>query len=450
MTRFGRYELLRRLASGGMGEVFLAREAEPPGRLVVIKRVLRHLAEDPQFVDLFVNEARVSARLTHPNIARTLEFGEVEGVWFLAIELVDGVDLASLVATHGALAPEQAARLVAPLAGALAWAHGLKDEQGRVLGVVHGDLSPRNALLARDGTVKLIDFGLSKLKPKPKREPGAIPEVGSPDGGDLSGTLGALAPEQVEGHPPDAKTDQFGLGTLLYELLAGRPLFDGESDLETLAQVTACRVELPLTWPEPLRALLTRMLARAPAERFDDCGQVQAALEEYLADAAPTAPGLDDLLKGLAPLELPAPPPPPPPRPAAPEVTGSRLGILLQRFSSQPRLVELLAANSRDATSLPTASLTDAGAVLDWVLAQLTPEEHAVVKQLAALAKPHSLEDLEGLLDLAAWPGVWAVDVLQSLLERSLVLGFDLPGGERHFTLEPLLEARLTSALLLS
>lgn len=360
MSQFGRYTLRRRLASGGMGEVWLAQLLSTP---VVIKRVLPQLAAQGEFLDLFVNEARVSARLTHPNVARTLEFGEVQGEYFLALEFVDGLNLAQLPPVTAA----QAAAIIAPVAVALDWAH-------RTHAVVHGDVSPRNVLLRRDGVPKLIDFGLGRLKGSKLLENLA------------EGALAWRAPEVLEGAEPDARSDQFSLGCVLYGLLAGAPLFDGDSDVEVMARITECRVEPPTHWPEPLREVLTRLLAKEPSLRFAHTQEAAEALNEYLADAGNA--NLRPLLAALPPVDV--------------EV-------------ASPKQVE---------TVKPVAKVRD-----------LSSDELAVVRQLAV--GPQTLEALE-----AALTGFDVLDALQTLVELGVLCGVDDADGERRFHVSPSMTAR--------
>jgi serine/threonine-protein kinase len=353
VKQLGRYTLLRLLATGGMGEVWLAQHG---ASLVVIKRVLPHLAAQTHFLDLFVNEARVSARLNHPNLARTLEFGEVNGEYFLALEFVDGLDLASVPA----LSAPQAAAIVAPLADALDWAH-------REHGVVHGDVSSRNVLLRRDGVPKLIDFGLGQLK-------GMKSFMNS-----AGGAVAFTAPEVLEGAAPDASSDQFSLGCVLFGVLCGAPLFDGESDVEVIARVSECHVVLPAAWPEPVREVLERMLAKDPAHRFARTQDVAFTLNEYLADAGPV--DLSALLARLPTVEA---------RP-----------LVLQSIAQ---------GQTRQVQHSP-----------------LTPDELAVAKYVAS-AGPQTLEALE-----AALPTYAVLDVVQTLVERGVVVAVDGADGERRF-----------------
>jgi serine/threonine-protein kinase len=243
--KFGAYELRERIGFGGMGEVFLTSK---PG--VVVKRLLPHLAADPAFVSLFLEEARVAARLHHPNIVEIHELGEVDGAWFLAMEHVDGPDLRRL----GSVSAEQACRIAEQVAAGLDHAHKARDAQGRLLRVVHRDISPHNILVAKDGTAKLIDFGVARA-------------VGG-------GKAAYMSPEQADGGDGDARSDQFSLGVVLWEMLSGRRLFDAGDEPATLERVATCEVPAPLK----LEAPLMRALNKDPRRRFSDCRAFAEAL----------------------------------------------------------------------------------------------------------------------------------------------------------------------------
>src|SRR5579871_2751117 len=199
-TRFGKYQLIEPLGKGGMAEVWRAQILGPAGfaRTLVIKRILPHLAADPQLVKLFLAEAKLSARLSHPNVVQVFELGEVDGEWFLAMEYVRGRDLGAIVravvergAPPGAPPhPGLAAFVVREVCRALAYAHALTDDDGAPLRLIHRDVSPANVMCSFDGAVKLLDFGIAK----------ALARSGeSTQTGALRGKLGYLAPEQVEG-----------------------------------------------------------------------------------------------------------------------------------------------------------------------------------------------------------------------------------------------------------
>lgn len=262
-ARVGRYELLERLGHGGMGEVFLAR-ADGASSLVVLKRLLPHLAHDRELGRQFLREAGISARLVHPHIARVLELGEQGGAFFFTMEFIEGRSLNAL----GALPLVQAVRVIADAAAALDAAHSASDSAGRPLGVVHGDVTPRNLIVGADGSTRLIDFGLSKLKEHRDED-------------SLGGTYEYMAPEQALEGLTDSRTDQFSLGVVFWELLTGRRLFGADSDVATIDQVVECQVVPSGT---AFDEVVMRMLEKDPARRFARCADVAAALERWLLE----------------------------------------------------------------------------------------------------------------------------------------------------------------------
>jgi hypothetical protein len=278
----GKYQLLNRLGQGGMAEVWKARLNGPGGfqRTVVIKRILPHLAADPNFVNMFMSEARLSARLSHGNIVQVFEFGEENGEHFLAMEFVHGRDLASLIREHrplGPLPPGLCAYVAREVCRALAYAHSLTDDDGRPLRLIHRDISPSNVMIGFDGAVKLLDFGIAK----------ALSESG--DGtqtGTLKGKFGYMAPEQLEGQAFDHRADLFAVGVVLHELLAGKRLFKGGTDFQTIANVKSMKVEPPSTVNPaisgPLDAVCLKALERPRDGRFQTGQEFAAALDEIV------------------------------------------------------------------------------------------------------------------------------------------------------------------------
>lgn len=258
--QFGHYEVLERLGAGGMGEVFLARR--PGGETVVIKRILPRFAAEKEFLDRFLHEARVLARLNDPTIVRIVELGDVEGQWFLAMEFVDGVDVQTLL-ERGAISLEAALRIGIEGATALSVAHGARDSAGRLTPVVHRDVSPHNLLVSSAGAVKLIDFGVASLTGQ----------------GASGGKLAYSAPEQLLEDETGPKSDQYSLGVVLWECLANRRAFDADDDVEVIRLVTEVGVPaLPSSVPASLREVVAKMTALEPAARFEDSAAVRAAL----------------------------------------------------------------------------------------------------------------------------------------------------------------------------
>jgi serine/threonine-protein kinase len=284
---FGRYLLLERLAVGGMAEVYLATGVDAPeGALFAVKRILPTLAEDREFVGMFLDEARIVAHLEHPAIAPVHELGRVGDSYFIAFDYVPGQDLRALfkrMRRAGERMPVGVAVYVAHrLADALDWAHRARDEQGRELHVVHCDVSPANVLLAWDGTVRLIDFGIAQAAFRAHRERKA-----------LRGKLGYMTPEGVRGLPVDRRADVFSLGTVLWEMLTGEKLFTGPSELALLERVRRAEVAPPSSRnPSVLPGLdevVLRALAEEPGDRFQWASELRDALLPYLGLGIPTS-----------------------------------------------------------------------------------------------------------------------------------------------------------------
>lgn len=278
---FGKYQLLRKIASGGMGQVFLALERGGGfERLVVLKLILPHLAEDEDFLEMFLDEARLVARLAHPNLITILDLSEIDGRHCLAMEYVHGDDLRRLDKFSRAqgkpLPVGLVLRVMAEAAAGLHYAHQARDPQGQPLKLVHRDVSPQNILVGFDGGVKVIDFGVAKAA-------GSASHTAT---GVLKGKYPYMSPEQANGMPVDARSDLFALGVVLWELLTNRRLFKGESDLMTLRLVRDCQVPPPSQLnpklPPGLDELVLKALAPTPEGRFPDCGSFRLAIEDYI------------------------------------------------------------------------------------------------------------------------------------------------------------------------
>ena len=267
-----------------MAEIFLAREPLEGGgdaRYVVVKRILEHVSDDEAFVSMFLDEARLAARLRHPHICPVYELGRDGDDWYLAMEWVHGVTLRELqrrLERAGSMMPvAMAVRIASDIAGALHYAHQLKDDSGQPLGIVHRDVSPHNVMISFDGAIKLLDFGIAKAKSHSN-----LTRTGQ-----LKGKLGYMAPEQCMQLEVDPRTDIFALGILLYECLTGKLLFKADSEIATMRNimehtgapsVRALRPDVPAALDEVLR----RALAPKPRERFETAAKMQRALEQVL------------------------------------------------------------------------------------------------------------------------------------------------------------------------
>lgn len=280
ITSYGRFELLGRLAVGGMAEIFLARERSgDTARYLVLKRVLPHVAMDDKFVEMFLDEARLAMHLNHPNICHIYEFGTQDRSSFIAMEWVNGVTLGRLAKkarSSGGLPAAIAAKIAAGVAGALHYAHTAKDRQGRPLSIVHRDVSPHNIMVSYEGAVKLLDFGIAKANTqRSKTEAGA-----------LKGKFAYMAPEQCLSGEVDSRTDVFALGVCLYEALTGHYLYRGETQYDTLRAIIEDPVpsvrRVSPTVPRELDAIVQKCLSKRPADRYQSAGELQTALEEWL------------------------------------------------------------------------------------------------------------------------------------------------------------------------
>ena len=281
---FGRYEVLGRIAFGGMAEIFLGRETTQVGasRYLVIKRILPHVADDDQFVQMFLDEARLAIQLNHPAICHIYEFGELDGSYFIAMEWINGVPLGKLLRKArlvGGVPPEIAVRVIAQVAEALHYAHRAKDALGRPLGIVHRDVSPHNVMVAYDGQVKLLDFGIAK----------ASSHTTKTEAGVVKGKFSYMAPEQCLGKSIDARADIFALGICLWEALTGEGLYHKENEYETMRAVihddaprlATVRKDLP----EGLDDIVQKALAKKPEDRYQTANDLANALEGWLAQA---------------------------------------------------------------------------------------------------------------------------------------------------------------------
>jgi len=282
--RFGRYDLVERLAVGGMAEVFLATVPGEHGfaKHVVIKRLLPHLAREPGYTAMFIDEAKLTARLVHPRIAQTYELGRVGEQLFIAMEAVDGVDvlalLRELAARHDRVPVDLAVWVAHEVLDALEYAHTMRGSEGEALGVVHRDISPSNVLLSRRGDVKLVDFGIARAA-----EPNRHHRTKS---GTLKGKYGYMSPEQVLEQPVDARSDLFSVGIVLSEMLMGRRLFAAPNELDVLLMVRDAKLtrldEYGADIDPALDHIVRKSLERLPAARWSSAAEMRDALDEWL------------------------------------------------------------------------------------------------------------------------------------------------------------------------
>ncbi|MBL8920400.1 MAG: protein kinase [Myxococcaceae bacterium] len=280
----GRYHLLKKLATGGMAEVFLARQVGTRGfeKLVCLKRILPGYADNPDFVRMFVDEARIAADLRHPNLVSVFDAGEDEGAWYMVMEYLEGNDVAAIIRQAHARQVEVplpvAVQVVADAARGLHAAHVKTDLSGRPMAIVHRDISPQNLFVTKDGITKVLDFGVARSAHRSSKT-----EVGV-----VKGKLGYVSPEQLEAVELDGRSDLYSLGVVLWELLVRERLYARASDAEVLRAIIEGRVSAPSTrrkgLPKDLDALVLKALAHDRDKRFATCEAFATALEDFLVE----------------------------------------------------------------------------------------------------------------------------------------------------------------------
>jgi serine/threonine protein kinase len=276
-----KYRLIEKIGTGGMAEVFRAVGQGPQGfeRPFVVKRIHPHLSDVPEFVRMFVDEAKISARLIHPNIIQVFEFGHHGGRYYIVMEPVEGIDMGWLrrqVERRRELLPTTfVAEVGRQACRGLDFAHMLRDVDGKPLGIVHRDVTPPNIMVAWTGTVKVLDFGIARA--------GQALRTSQTDPGMVKGKMSYVAPELLDGKTADARSDVFSLGVVLHELLSGRQLFAGETDLETLKLVKEMPIRPPSAHNRGVKPALDRVVMRAlerdPDKRYRSAGEMGDDLE---------------------------------------------------------------------------------------------------------------------------------------------------------------------------
>ncbi len=280
-ANLGRYRLIERISVGGMAEIFRAKATGEVGfeKEVAIKRILPHMATDREFVDMFIDEARTVAQLSHSNICQIFEFGQIDGTYFIAIELVEGKDLRDMMVYHRRLRCPMPVNIVIQVIGkaceALDYAHTSRDSGGSPMHIVHRDVSPQNILVSYLGQVKLIDFGIAK----------AMGRLTKTQAGSIKGKFSYMSPEQVQAHPVDHRSDIFAAGTVLWECLTNHRLFKGDNEIVTMQLVRKAEITPPSQLnrevPADLDTIVLKALAADPEERYQTAGDLLDDLEEF-------------------------------------------------------------------------------------------------------------------------------------------------------------------------
>ncbi len=286
--KIGRYQLCFELASGGMASVYLARAEGAPGfqKLVALKRIHAHLADEKEYVEMFLDEARIASRITHANVCSVFDFGEADGEYFIAMEYLVGESLsrvhrrvvANADQRTSTLLPARMARVIAQACEGLHAAHELTDADGESLHVVHRDVSAENLFVTYDGATQVVDFGIAH----------ASQRVHQTEAGQVKGTFPYMAPEQMTAAVVDRRVDVWALGAVLWELLTLRRLFLRDTDVNTMYAVLSGEIRPPSHHrsdvPPELDAIVLKALQRSPDERWQTAREMGKALQRFLAN----------------------------------------------------------------------------------------------------------------------------------------------------------------------
>ncbi len=283
--QFGKYTLMRRLAAGGMAELFLALHKSVAGfeKLIVIKRILPSMNHDKAFIEMLLHEARVAATLSHPNIVQTFDVGQVDGTYFIAMEHIHGEDIRSIVRGMKTnqvteFPVEHALSIVLGTCAGLAYAHEKRDLNGQSLNIVHRDISPQNIVVTFEGDVKVVDFGIAKSK-------NVVEEI---QPGQLKGKVPYMSPEQAKGEDIDWRSDIFAVGVILFELTTGKRLFKGANEHETLKLI--CERDYPRPsqvrpgYPAGLERIVMRALQKPRDDRYQSARDMQSDLQSFIRE----------------------------------------------------------------------------------------------------------------------------------------------------------------------
>ena len=330
-VKFGQYVLVEKIATGGMAEVWKARMRGVEGfqKIVAIKKILPHLSDNQDFIEMFVDEAKLAAQLNHNNIIHIYDLGKIQSSYYIAMEYIDGWDLKTILRRGEdrghPMSVELALFIASKLASALDYAHRKKDFEEKEMGLVHRDVSPQNVLVSQEGDIKLCDFGIAK----------AASKASHTQAGALKGKLQYMSPEQAWGRTIDRRSDIFALATVLFEMLTNRKLFTGDNELSILEQVREARVQPPSLSNDEVTPEIDKVVLKAlqkdPTNRYQTAGEMARDLDAILYSFKPTPTSADlaiymhrlstaepeafDAAATVIDTPLPAVPTPPPPAP---------------------------------------------------------------------------------------------------------------------------------------
>lgn len=299
--RFGKYTLINRIAVGGMAEIFLARQAGLEGfeKTIVIKRIRPHLSQQPSFVKMFLNEAKLAAQLNHPNIVQIYDLGKIGETYFIAMEYIFGRDMRRIIPKANSMnipfPMVYALKIASSVCEGLFYAHQRTDIYGNPLNIVHRDITPENIFVSFDGTVKILDFGIAK----------ASTQIEQTRAGEIKGKLSYMSPEQCLGKQLDHRSDIFSLGTVLYEWITGFKLFQGESDVAILKSISEGKIYAPSYFkadiPEAVEKILMKALEKDRDKRYQTAWEMQFDIDQFLSsyEFTPSNIHLSNFIKQL-------------------------------------------------------------------------------------------------------------------------------------------------------
>ncbi|MGC9044157.1 MAG: serine/threonine protein kinase, partial [Myxococcota bacterium] len=301
--RFGKFEIITRLATGGMAEIFLAKQVGIEGfqKLIVIKRILPHLSSDKEFVNMFLDEARMAAQLNHPNIVQIYDLGVIEGSYFIAMEYIDGVDISSILKKgrekKNFLRLGWILKIISQVCEGLYYAHTLKDSNGIPLGLIHRDITPENLLVSFAGSVKITDFGIARARGRST----------STTSGTLKGKFPYMSYEMVKGMEIDARSDIFSLGIVMWEMLTYRRLFKRDTEVASINAILNEEIPSPKKYfknlPDGVEKIVMKALERDRDKRFQTAREMGNAIEDFISQKRVTVriSDLSDYLTELFP-----------------------------------------------------------------------------------------------------------------------------------------------------
>ena len=298
--KFGKYLLVDKIAAGGLAELFTSRVSGAQGfeKLIAIKTILPHLAQENELIGCFIDEAKLAALLNHQNIVQIYDFGDIDGTFYIAMQYLFGKDLRRVLdrAKEKSFSIDLGYSLyiTSLICSGLDYAHNLKDLEGTPLQLIHRDVTPQNIILTYDGDVKIVDFGIAKAAAR-----STLTQVGT-----IKGKVAHMSPEQASGQSIDHRSDIFATGILLYELVTGKKMFTGDT-MEILAKVRDCKYELAESitsdLPKKVYSIIHRALAKDPDKRYQSCGEMQTDLEDCIHELTvwPTSRGLSKIMNSI-------------------------------------------------------------------------------------------------------------------------------------------------------